>query len=287
MKYREPLFRPPAEANSLIFQVAYGCPHNTCRFCGMYKGVRYKVRDLDEILLEIQEAGIKYPKTNRIFLADGDVMFLEFETIERILEELNKHFPNLARVNTYANGTSILEKSKQELQKLAKLKLNTLYMGLESGSDKILKLVHKQEVAADMIKAVNLAQKNGLKCSVMVLLGLGGRQLSYEHADFTAMVLNLMQPRLLSILRFVEVGNIKMYDGYETLSEYHVVQELRTIIEKLELKRTVFRSNHSSNPVPLSGRFPHDKYRLLCELDDLLINGNLSKTGPGKLPFSL
>ena len=287
MKYIEPLFRPPAEANSLIFQVAYGCPHNNCQFCQMYKGVVYKVRELDELLTEIRQAGIRYPATKRIFLADGDVMFIEFSILEKILTELNHCFPRLARVNSYANGTSILAKSAEELQRLAKLKLNTLYMGLASGDDKILRLVNKHEVAGDMINAVNMAQANGLKCSVMILLGLGGKELSDEHAELTAAVLNLMQPRLLSALRFVEVGGGKMYDGYETVSEYEAVMELRTMIEKFALTRTVFRANHSSNPVPLSGRFPQDKYRLLRELDHLLSNGTLSKTGPGILPFSL
>ena len=219
-KYKEPLFRPPAEANSLIFQVAHGCPHNTCRFCGMYKGVQYSQRDIEESLQEFIETASLYPATRRIFLADGDVMMLPFATLKTYLSALNSLFPRLARVNVYANGSSILDKSLEELDKLRKLKLNTLYLGLESGSQKVLDLVAKGENVEQMIEAVNRAQEHGLRCSVMILLGLGGKKYSKEHAELTTAALNKMQPRLLSALRFVQVPGTKMFDGFETVSEH-------------------------------------------------------------------
>ena len=287
MKYQEPLFRPPAEAYSLIFQVAYGCPHNTCRFCGMYKGVRYSQRGLDDVLAEIATAARIYPETKRIFLADGDVMILPFEELKLILLELNRRFANLARVNIYANGSSILSKSEEELCELRTLKLNTLYMGLESGDEEVLKLVIKGETAENMINAVQLAQSCGFKCSVMALLGVAGRALSGRHARKTAEALSNMQPRLLSILRFVEVPGLRMFDGYETLSEYDAVRELYEIVNNLELDRTVFTANHASNPLPIKGRFPQDKEHLLGLIRNMLDSGLLDSTGPGRLPGAL
>ena len=141
-KYKEPLFRPPAEANSLIFQVAHGCPHNTCRFCGMYKGVQYSQRNIEESLQEFIETANLYPETRRIFLADGDVMMLPFPTLKTYLSALNSLFPRLARVNVYANGSSIIDKTPEELEELHSLKLNTLYLGLESGSQKDTRPCH-------------------------------------------------------------------------------------------------------------------------------------------------
>ncbi len=287
IQYREPLFRPPAEGDSLIFQVAYGCPHNSCKFCGMYKPVKYRVRDRQEVLDEIVKAGKYYPGTRRIFLADGDVMVFSFDRLRELLEQLNCSFPNLARVNTYANGTSILAKSEQELRKLSELKLSTLYMGLESGDDKILRLVDKHESVDKMIEAVNTAQNNGLKCSVMALLGLGGIEMSMRHAKLTANALSRMQPRLLSILRFIEVPGCSMYEGYETLSEYGAVKELYEIVSRLELERTVFTANHASNPLPLKGRFPHDKQKLLGQIEYMLQSNSLDRNGPGRLPMWL
>ena len=287
MKQKQPLFRPPAEADSLIFQVAYGCPHNSCRFCGMYKSVSYQTRQLHAVIKDFRKAAKRYPATRRIFLADGDAMLLPFELLQEYLTELNSIFPHLARVNVYANGSSITRKRKEELKALHKLKLNTLYVGLESGSQKIIDLANKKESVDNMVQGVITAQQCGLRCSVMILLGLGGKTDTEEHAQYTAAALNIMQPRLLSALRFIEVPGTDMYSKAETLSEYGAVLELRSIINNLELTRTVFRANHTSNPVPLSGRFPQDKQRMLAELDYLLASGRLDTNGPGRMPLSL
>ena len=286
-KHIEPLFRPPAEANSLIFQVAYGCPHNTCTFCGMYKGVQFMQRDIERVLKEFGKVAKQFPKTRRIFLADGDVMALPYDDLKMMLEKLNKVFPLLSRVNVYANGSSIMSKTEAELKDLRQLKLNTLYLGLESGDQRLLDMVHKGENAIGMVMAVERAQAIGFKCSVMILIGLGGSHFSDRHADKTAEILNQMQPRLLSALRYVEVPGLDMYKGYRTISEYGAVAELRRTIGGLGLNKTVFRANHSSNPVPLAGRFPQDKIRLMLELEELLKSGQLDKEGPGRLPFFL
>ena len=285
MQHTERLFRPPAEAESLIFQVALGCPHNTCRFCAMYKGVPYRVRPQEEVLAEFAQAARRYPQERRIFLADGDVMALSFDRLRTMLESLNRLFPHLARVNLYANGSSILAKSDTELETLRQLKLNTLYVGLESGDEDLLKEVDKGETAAGMCEAVQRAQAAGLKCSVMVLLGIGGREGSARHADATAALLNRMQPRLLSALRFVDVPGTDMYEGYQTVTEFEAVSELIRLLRGLELEKTVFRANHTSNPVPLEGRFPKDRVALVALLETLL--PRLDTKGPGRLPFML
>jgi len=285
MQYTERLFRPPAEAESLIFQVALGCPHNTCRFCAMYKGVPYRVRPLEEMLAEFEKAARRYPEERRVFLADGDVMALSFERLRVMLEALNRLFPRLARVNLYANGSSIMAKSGAELEALRQLRLNTLYVGLESGDEQLLQRLDKGETAAGMCEAVQRAQAAGLKCSVMVLLGIAGRGGSARHADATAELLNRMQPRLLSALRFVDVPGTAMYEGYQTVTEHEAVDELIRLLRRLELEKTVFRANHSSNPVPLEGRFPKDRDALVSLLESLL--PRLDKKGPGRLPFSL
>lgn len=287
MKYLEPLFRPPAEADSLIFQVAYGCPHNTCRFCMMYKMVKYRARDRAEVLCEIAGAGRRYPLTQRVFLADGDVMALPFIELRDLLLTLNQHFPALSRVNLYANASSIMARTPDELQELQRLKLNTLYIGLESGDQELLTMVNKQEQAPAMIAGGNLAQACGLKCSVMALLGLGGKKYSARHAVNTAAALNAMQPRLLSILRFIEAPGCSMYRDYQSLTEYEAVVELQAIVSRLELRKTVFRANHTSNPAPLAGRLPHDKLQLLAELDYLLSSQALDRAGPGRQPLFL
>ena len=310
-KQSHTLFRPPAEADSLILRVADSCPWNGCTFCGMYKGVPYKFHGTEYAEKEFAKAAKRRPDARRIFLADGDVMHLDSQTLETMLVSLNEKFPALARVSVYANGASILAKTDNELRRLKELKLHTLYMGLESGDNETLRAVNKRETAEQMIEAGLRAQAAGLRMSVMVLIGLAGELRSGQHAQATADVLNKMQPRLLSALRLVTVPGTPLHDApgevtrptntdekncrpsdltrraFQMITEFDAVAELRELIQGLELEQTVFRADHSSNIVPLEGRFPKDKETLLMQLDALLASGRLDKNSPGRLPWSL
>ncbi len=285
MWLEEPLYRPPAEADSLIIQVSRGCPHNRCLFCGMYKGVPYKPKSFAEIKAQIQAAARAFPDAKRVFLADGDAMALPFELLKKILELLSERLPSLARASLYANGSSIAAKSDAELAALKTLKLSTLYMGLESGDEELLRLVRKGETAAGMVEAARRAQSAGLKISVMALLGLGGQALSKRHVEATAQALNAMQPKLLSFLRFVEIPGLRMYEGFKTLSEKASVAELRDLIAALELDATAIRANHASVPLPIEGRLPKDKDKLAAMLDRALNSYILDESGPGRTPL--
>ena len=287
-----PLFRPPAEADSLILQVDQGCPYNRCTFCGMYRQVRFR-RLTEPELLRLLNAETRHARgVRRVFLADGDVMRRPFEELRMILEEMGQRLPELARVNVYATGSAIVAKTDDELRALRALKLQTLYLGLESGDDETLRRVCKGETAAVMIEAARRSQACGLKMSVMVLLGLGGRERTREHAEATADAVNRMQPRLLSALRVVPVPGTELYEDvragrFQQLTERGVIEELRCMIARLELVNTVFRANHSSNIVPLEARFPRNKPAILAQLDELLVAGRLDAQSPGPQPLWL
>lgn len=284
-----PLFRPPAEAESLILQVDQGCPYNRCTFCGMYRGLRYHRRPVDEVRTIIVRESGRHPEAQRVFLADGDVMRRPFDELQAILTMLQEHLPRLSRVSLYANGSSIAAKSAQQLRDLRASKLHTLYMGLEGGDEDILRRCHKGETAAQMVDAAIAAQSAGLRMSVMILLGLGGSDHTGEHVTHTVAALNRMQPRLLSALRVIPVEGTELHEDvgsgrFRQLTEYQVIQELRDIIDGLNLTGTVFRANHSSNVIPLEARLPRDKERLLGELDALLASGDLDELTPGPMP---
>ena len=287
-----PQFRPPAEADSLILQVDAGCPYNACDFCGMYRGMRYRRRPLPEIEAMIAAEARAWPDARRVFLADGDAFRRDFDALSAILRCLSAHLPDLARVNTYATGSAIDAKTDAQLAALRALKLHTLYLGLESGDEEILRQMHKGETAALMIRAGQRAAQAGLRISVMVLLGLGGPAASKRHARLSALALNAMQPALLSFLRVIPVPGTPLWqraqDGsFGLLSEYDCVAELREMVAGLELNHTVLRANHTSNVVPLEARLPKDKPRLLAELDALLHSGQLRRDSPGPLPMFL
>ena len=286
------MFRPPAEAHSVLVRVADGCPHNSCAFCAMYRGVPYRERPLPDIERAIVQAAAARPDARRVFLADGDVLAMATADLTAILQKLRAAFPRLSRVNCYASGRAMQTKSDDELSALRQAGLHTLYLGLESGSDEVLRRMGKAGTAADMVEGCRRARRASLTVSVMVLIGIGGRELSGIHATQTARALNDMQPDLLSFLRLVPVPDTPLWrriaDGrFELPTEEEAVREARDILAGLDLRRTVFRADHGSNILPLAGRLPRDRDALLAELDELLRCGVLDRSGPGPMPALL
>ena len=287
-----PLFRPPAEASSVIVRVAWGCPHPACAFCGMYRDGTYSERPAEDVSRDIRQSARAQPGARRVFLADGDALHLGIDRLRFVLDELSSAFPRLARVNTYANGSSILALGPDGLGELKRRKLHTLYMGLESGDERLLKRMGKRDTAEDMVRAGVMAQAAGLQMSVMVLLGLGGRGGSGPHARATGGALNRMQPRLLSVLRVIPVPGTPLEQWHRTgafdmLTELEEIREMRELVCALDLSGTVFRANHASNSHPIEARFPKDKNGLLAALDAWIASGRLDHAQPSPPPLWL
>ncbi|MDI6732648.1 MAG: radical SAM protein [Planctomycetota bacterium] len=279
MRYEGMIIRPPSEADSYLLQITYGCSHNKCTFCGTYLGTKFRVRKLDEVLEDISMAQRFIPHTRRVFLCDGDAMLLPTDYLLKILKALTMIFPDLQRVGIYANASDILKKSDSELSELSRHKLTIAYLGLESGNDEILKKVKKGATAKDMIDAVRKAQDVGIKMSVIGLIGLGGRELSTQHAIDTAKVVNKMTPRYFSLLTLMIVPGTPLADDYkkgrlELPDPEEMVKEVRMVVENMDSPGTIFRANHASNYAPLAGTFNKDKERLLQEIDRYLNGKN-------------
>ncbi len=272
VRYEGMVIRPPSEADSLIIQITLGCSHNKCTFCGTYMDKKFRRRPIEEVFEDIDSVGRYADQVTRVFLADGDAMVLSQDHIIRILDKLNESFPNLQRAGIYVNARDALKRTPDELEELHGRKLGIGYIGLESGSDEILCRVKKGATAREQIDAVRRMQDAGIKMSVIALLGLGGRELSEEHARKTAWALNEMQPRFASFLTLMLVQGTELAAQYERgefelLEPLEFLRELRMIVEGLELKKTIFRTNHASNFLALGGTFPKDKERILAELD--------------------
>ena len=282
MHYHGMIIRPPSEANSLILQVTYGCSHNRCTFCPTYLDKPFKIRCMNDIMKDIQSAQKLFPHTRRIFLADGNALVLKTEMLNQILDKLNTSFPELGRVGIYANASDILRKSDAELKNLVSKNLGIIYLGLESGSDNVLKRVNKGATARDMVQAVTKAQDNGIKVSVIALLGLGGTELWKEHAIETGKAISIMNPRFFSVLTVMVVPGTPLHEQMRhdefTLPEpLGMLQELRLMLEYTDVKKgCIFRTNHASNYLALGGTLPKDKDRLIEEIDHALSMGESS-----------
>ena len=272
MRYKGVVIRPPSEADSYILQATYGCSHNACTFCPTYKGIRFSLRDLDEILEDIDEASHMIPYTDRVFLADGNALCLPTNRLKVILEALREAFPRLDRIGVYANGADITEKSQKELEELNRLGLGIVYLGLESGDDQVLRRARKKDSSQEMIDAVNKAKKAGMEVSVIVLLGLGGQEGSRRHAITSAQAVSSMNPHYLSALTLMVVPGTPLWDDLESgdfqlPSQQELLAELRLFLEHCQLKDCVFRTNHASNYLPLKGVLNRDKEALLSSID--------------------
>lgn len=269
--YHEPLFRPPSEANSLIFQATIGCSHNRCTFCGMYKHKRFQLRPVEEIMREISlvppahRAGIR-----RIFLADGDALIYPFSGLKEILRGLGEAFPQLTRVSCYASPQSVEGKKLAELEQLRNHKLRLLYFGLESGDSVTLAAVNKGHAAQAMLAQCRKARQAGLKLSVTAILGLAGRQRSRQHAQETARWVTDLSPEYFSLLTLFSRHNDDFLRGIVPLTQGEMLEEVRQMLQHLRPERTILRSNHASNLLQLAGSYPKDRQRLMDQTDEAL-----------------
>lgn len=269
--YIEPVFRPPSEARSLIFQITIGCSQNHCAFCGMYKMKRFRLKPVEEVFAEIDGIPARYrPVVDRVFLADGDALVYPFEGLCAILERLAVMFPNLTRVGSYASPRSLTTKSIEELSQLREKKLRILYFGLESGDNATLVAVNKGFTAEGMAQEACKAREAGLKLSVTAILGLAGRGRSLEHARATAAWVNRVNPEYFSLLTLFHRHNDKFIRTLDQCTRRELLHEARELLAHLAPTRTILRSNHVSNFLELAGSYPKDRQRLVAEVDSAL-----------------
>ncbi|MBS4538617.1 radical SAM protein [Clostridium sp. D2Q-11] len=275
MRYEGTVYRPPSEARSLIVQVTIGCAHNNCTFCSMYKDKKFRIRKLEDIIDDLDSAREYYRDIKRIFLADGDALILKIENLLKILQHIKTIFPECERIGIYATPKDILNKSLDELKTLKENGLGIMYMGIESGNNEILYKVKKGVTSELMIEAGKKAKKSGIKLSVTLISGLGGRDKIKEHAMDSARVINEIKPDYVGLLTLMLEEGTELYNEYregdfDLLSPEEVMIETKIFIENLNVNDCVFRSNHASNYISLKGVLNEDKNRLIKEIDDAL-----------------
>lgn len=283
--YHEPLFRPPSEADSLIFQVTIGCSHNRCTFCGMYKHKRFQLRSVEEIAREIDLVPTGHrARVRRIFLADGDALIYPISGLTEILCALGEAFPRLTRVSCYASPQSLAGKSSVELAQLRAHKLRLLYFGLESGDPMTLEAVNKGHTAQDMLDQCRKAHQAGLKLSVTAILGLAGRQRSRQHAQATGRWVSELSPEYFSLLTLFSRHNDDFLRGIVPLSQGEMLEEIGEMLRHLRPQRTILRSNHASNLLQLAGSYPKDHQRLIDQTDAALRHARQNRIWYDALP---
>ena len=278
MRYEGSIYRPPSEAYSLIIQVTIGCAHNACTFCSMFKDKVFRVRKEEEVFEDLELARAAYRRIERIFLADGDALVLSNERLLRILKKIAELFPECERVSIYGSPQDVLKKTPDELRELAANGIGFIYIGAESGSEKVLALIRKGATHDELVSAIKKIEEAEIKSSVTLISGLGGTELSEEHAAESGRLISESQPSYVGLLTLLLEPSAPMYADMKAgrftfLSPQEIAQETALLLESTSVdNECIFRSNHASNYVSLKGTLPQDKDRMLKRLHDALEN---------------
>jgi radical SAM superfamily enzyme YgiQ (UPF0313 family) len=273
--YDFPPFRPPSEANSLLLRVTRGCPWNRCTFCSMYKGMKFEIRDLEEILGDIELAKDLYgDRVRTIFIGDSNSLVAKTEMLVKILNALFSSFPHIERVTSYARAKTIAKKPLEDLIKIYQAGLTRLHVGLETGDRDLLKEIEKGATPEEMIEGGRKAKKAGFEYSLYVLLGVGGEEKWEQHARGTAEVLNQVDPHFIRVRTFIPQPNSPLYEAmvegsFQPASPETILKETKLLLEKLQVT-SQFLSDHISNLLPLHGKLPEDKEKMIQMIEEAL-----------------
>jgi radical SAM superfamily enzyme YgiQ (UPF0313 family) len=274
MKYEGMIIRPPSEAYSLLLQVTVGCSHNLCTFCETYKQKKFRIKSLDEIAEDIQEAN-RFHRVERVFLCDGDALIIPQDKLKEIIRMIKKEIRGVERISTYANAKSILRKTMDELRELQTMGLNMVYLGVETGSEALLKYICKGVTAEQTIEAGQRVKKAGMTLSATIILGLGGVDKSLEHAIETAKVLTAIDPDYVGALTLMLIPGTPIYDDFrlgklEKPDQFGYLRELSLIISHAEFTHCFFTANHASNYLPIRANLPEDKEKIVNMLNHII-----------------
>jgi radical SAM superfamily enzyme YgiQ (UPF0313 family) len=276
MRYEGKLYRPPSEADAYILQATIGCSWNRCVYCDMYREKAFRVRDLGETLADIEAAGRRFgADVDKVFVADGDALVMPVAHWRAILAACRAAFPSLRRVSCYAMARNVIEKSDDELAALRAEGLSLLYIGPESGDDVTLKRIAKGQSYDEHVTAAEKAKRASMALSAIFLLGAGGVARSDEHAHASAKLATAMDPEFLSALTLTVVpetplATLVARGRFELPTVPSLLRELRTFVAEAAPTDALFRTNHASNHLPLGGRLPHDRARIVAALDAAL-----------------
>lgn len=293
--------RPPSEAFSLLLRVTRNCPWNRCTFCSVYKRRKFSLRPVEDIIRDIdtiyrlinefRENQNVPGRTSRnlspaeeqaflaarnwfsggmesIFLQDADSLVIKPEQLVKVLTHIKMRFPRVERITSYARSDSVARISDANLKELAAAGLTRIHIGMETASDRILRMINKGVTKEIHIKAGFKAKNAGIELSEYVLTGIGGREFSQEHAIETADALSQIDPDFIRFRTLHIPDNVKLFEGpegcsYQWSPDLVLAKEILLLIEHLENITSCVKSDHMYNLFQeIDGTLPHDKERL-------------------------
>ena len=274
MHYTGTIYRPPAEAKTLLLQVTVGCSHDGCTFCSMYKDVPFRIEPIEQIEEDLQESRSVRPDAKRVYLVGGDPFVLSLERLKIIAQKIKEYLPQCETISMYARITNIKTKTREELKELRSLGINYLYIGIETGHDETLTRIHKGNTADEAVEQCKRLEDAGIAYHGIYLNGLAGHSKGEISAFETAKLFNQLRPKSIGITSLILIPGTDLYQQklngeFVEATEFERVQELKYFIEHLETDTKVF-ANHVSMATPVIGKIPEDKPKMLKVLQDTI-----------------
>ncbi len=280
--YEGRVFRPPAEANSLVLQITIGCSHNDCSYCSMYRAEKFRIKSVEHVKEDIDYARSVLKFIPGVFLADGDALCRKASDIVEILNYINEVIPECQSVGSWVYPRNILSKTQEDMNSMAAAGLTHVYMGLESGDDEVLRRANKCVTAEEIYTASMMVKNAGIQLSSAAIMGLGGMDLWEQNAINTAKLINRIKPDILTVNMLMLKKPTPMRDAmlrgeFKLGTPIEMIREMRLFVENLDSEGTQFLANHVSNYVPLQGWLNRDKEEIL-ECYDSALRGEIKLT---------
>lgn len=274
MHYTGTIYRPPGEAKTVLLQVTVGCSHDSCTFCSMYKEVPFRIEPIEQIEVDLREVRDLRPDANRVYLVGGDPFVLSYVQLKIIADKIKEYLPKCETISMYARITNIKTKTTEELKALRSLGINQLYIGIETGHDETLTLIHKGNTANEAVAQCKRLEEAGIAYHAIYLNGLAGHGKGEISAFETARFFNQLKPKSIGITSLTLIPGTELYEQklkgeFLEATEFERVQELKYFIEHLETKTKVF-ANHVSMATPVVGKIPEDRPKMLKVLNDTI-----------------
>lgn len=282
MHYEGKIYRPWIEANSLLIQTTLGCTNNKCTFCDMFRDKKFRIREIDGVFEDIEEARTMFHHIESIFLVDGNVMAVKTDYLLKILDKITTTFPECSKISLYAGFNDLRRKSSDELKELKKAGLSKAYIGLESGDRTILERIKKGLTQEQALEGAKKAKQAGIDMLVSVIFGLGGKELSSQHIIETTRLLNLIKPEeiapmALTIQPGTQLAKEVKSGEFLQATPLQILEEEKYLLENLKGFDTFYWGDHGNNVVSSKGKLPDNRSRFLGRIEHAIAHNPVTK----------
>lgn len=274
MNYEGQICRAPMERSSFMLPVTVGCPYNQCKFCNLFRHLRYRELPAEKIEEELKRVKDIGGSPTKIFLGDGNAFGLKTERLFWILERIQSYFPDCRTINMDATVTSILQKSEQELKRLAEYGVRHLYLGIESGLEDVLTFMKKDHTVSEAYEAIERLQAAGLIYDAHIMTGVAGRGRGRENADALAQFLNQTHPvHVVNFSMFIH-REVPLYReienrNYVPADELESLREEKRLLEQLNIP-VKYEGFHDYLQIRVRGKLPSDQEKMVGKLETFI-----------------